>query len=294
LPNGLKGVHHASIGIFSYSVLQQEDESSSGSSYCDSYSSFFFYEQNPAIFLPQIFGLVAPMLALFGVVVQLFAKTYRPFANLLWLFAFGSQVATWGILIEPSFCFQSSVGDDEDKDYAATTCHVTVAGYSNMLAALFFLVAYVWSLTCRRKIIRRPEPPPSIIVIESPTIVQVPIGSSDTITTSDPPSVVSDDSTCTQSDIDIEMIEPQDETILDTIGGEQQLDKERQGPDEEVVDMHRRVVKELVEHKLFQEQGKKLAEEDDDHHQAAADVETADAPVYSSSDWDTVVDAPDA
>jgi hypothetical protein len=90
------------------------------------------------------------------------------------------------------------------------------------------------------------------------------------------------------------MIEPQDKTILDTIGGEQQLDKERQGPDEEVVDMHRRVVKELVEHKLFQEQGKKLAEEDDDHHQAAADVETADAPVYSSSDWDTVVDAPDA
>ena len=74
----------------------------------------------------------------------------------------GAKVMTWSLVFDASFCFQRG-----DKDFA--TCTVTFAGYSNMLAALFFLVA------CFHKT-RRPEP--TIVWMESPKIdvVEVPMG----------------------------------------------------------------------------------------------------------------------
>jgi hypothetical protein len=250
----LEGVHHASIGMFRYHVLEQDGTS------CDFYSSYFFYDPNPSIFISQICGLVGPILGICGVVLQIFAKTSRPFASLLWLFAFGAQVMTWSIVFDASFCFQKG-----DKDFA--TCNVTFAGYSNMLAALFFLVAFFWSLTCYRKTRRRPEP---IVVVESPTIVvlEVPMGTS---ADSDLPEVSDEDISLPN----IQMTELEDETI---INDEEDPNKEREGLDGEVFDMQGQVVKELVEHKRFQEQGMKLAEKED-----PTDVEeTADAPAAST------------
>ena len=234
-PDGLEGAHHASIGMFRYHVLDEDDGASSS---CDYHSSYFFYNPNPSIFISQICGLGAPILGLFGVVLQLFAKTYRSFANLLWLFAFGAQIMTWSLVFDASFCFQKG-----DKDFA--TCTVTFAGYSNMLAALFFLVAYFWSLTCYHK----PRQPGPTIVIESPKIdvVEVPMGISD----SDLLEVSDEDISLP----DIQMTEPEDETIDD----EEDPNKEREGLDGEVGDMQGQVVKELVEHKRFQEQGMKSA-----------------------------------
>jgi hypothetical protein len=250
-PDGLKGVHHASIGMFRYHVL--EDGASSS---CDYYSTYFFYNPNPSIFISQICGLGAPILGLFGVVLQLFAKTYRSFANLLWLFAFGAQLMTWSLVFDASFCFQKG-----DKAFA--TCTVTFDGYSNMLAALFFLVAYIWSLTCYRKTVtQRPE---HMLVMESPKIdVSMGISESDLFEVSD-------------EDIslpNIQITEAADETIDD----DEDPNKEREGLDGEVVDMQGQVVKELVEHKRFQEQGMKvkIVEKED-----LADVESA-APEYSS------------
>ena len=74
----------------------------------------------------------------------------------------GAKVMTWSLVFDASFCFQRG-----DKDFA--TCTVTFAGYSNILAALFFLVA------CFHKT-RRPEP--TIVWMESPKIdvVEVPMG----------------------------------------------------------------------------------------------------------------------
>ena len=239
-PDGLDGAHHASIGMFRYHVLLEEDDDdgASSSSSCDFYnSSSFFYNPNPSIFISQICSLAAPILGLFGVVLQLFAKTYRSFANLLWLFAFGAQIMTWSLIFDASFCFQKG-----DKDFA--TCTVTFAGYSNMLAAGFFLVAYVWSLTCYHKPTRPPSGPTTTIVIESPKIevVEVPMGNSD--------SDVSDDDISLP---DILMTELEDETIDDD---DEDPKKELDG---EVVDKQGQVVKELVEHKRFQEQGMKSA-----------------------------------
>jgi hypothetical protein len=238
--------------MFRYHVLED-----GGATSCNYYSSSnFFYNPNLSIFISQICGLVAPILGMFGVVLQIFAKTYRSFANLLWLFAFGAQVLTWSLVFDAAFCFQKG----GDKDFA--TCTVTFAGYSNMLAALFFLLTYFWSLTCYRKTNRRPE---HIIVMESPKIdvVEVPMGGD-----SDLPEVSDDDISLPN----IQMTEAQDETIDDEEDPNKELD-------DEVVDMQGLVVKELVEHKRFQEQGMKLAAEKED---PSADVETADALAASS------------
>jgi hypothetical protein len=269
-PDRLNGAHHASIGIFRYQVL---DDGAS----CDYYSSYFFYNPNASILISQMCGLVAPFLGMCGVVLQVFAKTYRPFANLLWLFAFGAQVMTWSLVFDPSFCFQQ----EGDKDFA--TCNVTFDGYSNMIAALFFLVAYFWSMTCYRKATITPLPEPIIhVVMEPPNIVvEVPMGtsSSDSVYTNRDPFEVRDDDTSLPHDIEIQMTEPEDETIDDE-EDPPDPDKEREGPDDEVIDRQGQVVKELVEHKRFQEQGKKLADKED----PPADVETADAPAVFSAD----------
>jgi hypothetical protein len=319
-PDDLEGAHHASIGMFRYHVLLEQDNNDEGATTtttsCDYYSSssFFFYNPNLAIFISQICGLVAPILGIFGVVLQVFAKTYHyQFANLLWLFAFGAQVMTWSLVFDPSFCFQK--GDDDDnkinKDFA--TCHVTLAGYSNMLAAFFFLVAFFWSLTCRRKTTRgRIEPIIDHVVIMEPpapkslVVVEVPMGNHDG--DSDRPSddiIICDDLPEVMSDNDIslptiQLTEPPPQDQETTIDDEEDPSissininniSEREGPDGGVVDMQGQVVKELVEHKRFQEQGMKLAQHVE--QDPAYGVETADTPAASFSHVETATASPD-